>query len=85
MKKVILLLSICLFLGNILFAASKDPVAVLFQVKGKVEYTKNGTKWKKIRHSKFLFAGYQIRTGDNSSAKITIFCEKYYFIWGGEN
>lgn len=72
MKKVILLLSICLFLGNILFAASKDPVAVLFQVKGKVEYTKNGTKWKKIRHSKFLFAGYQIRTGDNSSAKITI-------------
>ncbi|MBT6615374.1 MAG: hypothetical protein HOB38_24980, partial [Deltaproteobacteria bacterium] len=27
---------------------------------------------KKIRHSKFLFAGYQIRSGNNSSARITI-------------
>jgi hypothetical protein len=72
MKKVILLFSLCFFLSSVLYAASKDPVAVLFQVKGKVEYTKNGRKWKKIRHSKFLFAGYQIRTGDDSSARITI-------------
>ena len=67
-----LILSFCFFLGNILSAASKDPVAVLFQASGKVEYTKDGNQWRKIRHSKFLFAGYQIRTGDNGSAKITI-------------
>ena len=72
MKKVILLFSLCFFLSSVLYAASKDPVAVLFQVKGKVEYTKNGRKWKKIRHSKFLFAGYQVRTGDDGSARITI-------------
>jgi len=72
MKKMILVFSLCFFMGNILLAASKDPVAVMFQVNGKVEYTKNGRKWKKVRHSKFLFAGYQIRTGDSSTAKITI-------------
>jgi magnetotaxis MtxA-like protein len=72
MKKVILVFSLCFFMGNILLAASKDPVAVMFQVNGKVEYTKNGRKWKRVRHSKFLFAGYQIRTGDSSTAKVTI-------------
>lgn len=72
MKKLILLVGLCFVFGNILSAASKDPVAVLFQVDGKVEYTKKGRKWRKVRHSKFLFSGYQIRTSDNSSAKITI-------------
>ncbi len=72
MKKVILLFSLCFLYASVLSAASKDPVAVLFQVNGKVEYSKKGRKWRKIRHSKFLFAGYQIRTSSNGSAKITI-------------
>ena len=72
MKKLLVILSICLFVSSMAIAGKKDPVGVLFQVKGKVEYTKNGTKWKKVRRNKFLFSGYQVRTGPDSSAKVTI-------------
>ncbi len=71
MKKVILIVSLLLFAGSTLYGGTKDPIAVLFQVKGNVEYTRNGEKWKKVRRNKFLFAGYQVRTGDNGSGKIT--------------
>ena len=72
MKKLLLLFSIFFLTASALYAGSKDPVGVLFQVKGKVEYTKNGKKWKKVRRNKFLFAGYQIRTGPNGTGKVTI-------------
>lgn len=41
----------------------KAPITMIMNVEGQVEYTKNGKKWKKVRRNKFLFAGYQIRTG----------------------
>jgi hypothetical protein len=69
--KIITTIALILFVGNFAYAAG-DPVGVLFQSKGKVEYSKDGTKWRKVRRNKFLFAGYQIRTGDDSSAKVTI-------------
>lgn len=72
MKKLLLIISLCLFVVGPLYAGKKDPIGVLFQVKGKVEYTKNGRKWKKVRRNKFLFAGYQVRTGPEGSGKITI-------------
>ena len=72
MKNLILLFSIVFLAVGTLYAGSKDPVGVLFQVKGKVEYTKNGKKWKKVRRNKFLFAGYQVRTGPKGSGKVTI-------------
>lgn len=72
MKKLFVILSLCLFVSSMAMAGKRDPVGVLFQVKGKVEYTKNGTKWKKVRRNKFLFSGYQVRTGADSSAKVTI-------------
>ena len=72
MKKLLVILSLCLFVSNLAIAGKKDPVGVLFQVKGKVEYTKNGRKWKKVRRTKFLFSGYQVKSGPDSSAKITI-------------
>ncbi|MBT4087796.1 MAG: hypothetical protein HOE30_04815 [Deltaproteobacteria bacterium] len=72
MKKLFMILSLCLFISSMAIAGKKDPVGVLFQVKGKVEYTKNGTKWKKVRRNKFLFSGYQVRTGPDSTAKLTI-------------
>ncbi len=72
MKKLILIASLCFFMGSMLYAGIKYPVGVLFQVKGKVEYTKKGNKWKKVRRNKFLFRGYQVRTGENGSGKVTI-------------
>jgi len=72
MKKLFVILSLCLFVSSMAIAGTKDPVGVLFQVKGNVEYTKDGTKWKKVRRNKFLFSGYQVRSGSESTAKITI-------------
>jgi len=69
-KKFLLYFSLLAFVATPVFAGKKDPVAVLFQVKGKVEYTKNGKKWKKVRRNKFLFEGYKIRTGAQGSGKI---------------
>jgi len=50
--------------------AGGPPVAMLTQAKGDVQVSKNGTKWKKVRRNKFLFAGYQIKTGPNGSGKL---------------
>lgn len=72
MKRLVLIFSIFFLTVSSLYAGSKDPVGVLFQVKGKVEYTKNGKKWKKVRRNKFLFSGYQIRVGQKGSGKVTI-------------
>ena len=72
MKKLLLIFSVLFLAVSTLSAASKDPVGVLFQTKGTVEYTKKGKKWKKVRRNKFLFKGYQVRTGPDSSGKITV-------------
>jgi hypothetical protein len=50
--------------------AKAPPVAKLVQVEGKVEYSRNGTKWTPVRRTKYLFTGYQIRTGDDGSGKL---------------
>jgi hypothetical protein len=72
MKKLVFLLSICFFIATPLYAGKNDPTAVLFQAKGNVEYTKNGKSWRKVRRNKFLFDGYQVRTGSDGSGKVTI-------------
>lgn len=52
-------------------AAKEPPVLMLMKPQGTVEYSKNGTKWKKVRRNKFLFSGYQVRTsGDGSGTLI---------------
>jgi len=59
---------------NIGIAKSKSdqkPLGVLYKVTGDVQYTKNGKKWRKVRRNKFLFVGYQIKTGDDGSGMIT--------------
>lgn len=70
MRNPILKLAIALFAalslvvgGAAMAKPKKTPVAMIMQAKGKVEYTKNGKKWKKVRRNKFLFAGAQVRTG----------------------
>lgn len=70
--KFLATISIVFFVAGSVNAGVKDPVAMLYKVKGSVEYSKNGKKWKKVRRKKFLFAGYQLRSGANGSGRITI-------------
>ncbi len=71
-QKLIALGSIFFFLfGAVAYAGSKDPVAVISQVKGATEYSKKNHKWKKVRRNKFLFVGYTIRTGKYGEGRIT--------------
>lgn len=51
-------------------SAHSGPVAKLTQVVGTVEYSKNAKVWRRITRTKYLFVGHQIRTGDDSSAKV---------------
>ncbi|MBF0193174.1 MAG: hypothetical protein HQL71_01400 [Magnetococcales bacterium] len=70
LKFSVMLISIlCIGIGSEAFAKA-PPVAMLIQVKGKIEYSKNGTKWKKVRRNKFLFEGYFVRTADDGSAQL---------------
>jgi hypothetical protein len=71
MKKLTLLFSLLLLFGTMAYGGKRDPIAVISQVKGKVEYTKNGRKWKKVRRNKFLFDGYRVRTGPKASGTVT--------------
>lgn len=72
MVKFIVIISITFLLVGSVQAGKRDPVAVLFQVKGQVEYSKNGKKWKKIRRNRFLFPGYQVRSLSDGSATVSI-------------
>lgn len=47
--------------------AKKVPVGMLANPQGKVEYTKNGKKWKKVRRNKFMYKDYMVRLGADSS------------------
>ena len=71
MKKLIVTVTFLMIIAGLVYAGSKDPVAVLFQVKGNVEYTKDGSNWKKVRRNKFLFSGYQVRSNESGSGVIT--------------
>ena len=67
------ILGLCawLLLGmNVSVVAKEPPVAKLVQVVGSVQYSRNGTDWRKVRRTKYLFAGYHIKTGDDSSGKL---------------
>ncbi|MEO5369605.1 MAG: hypothetical protein H7833_05960 [Magnetococcus sp. DMHC-1] len=51
-------------------AMAKDPVMMLIQVSGPVEYSKDGTQWNKVNQNKMLFEGVQIRSGEGGSGKL---------------
>ena len=64
-------LAFCLLVGMCTSVVAKEPpVAKLVQVEGKVEYSRNGISWKPVRRTKYLFAGYRIRTGKDGSGKL---------------
>lgn len=49
--------------------AKKIPLGMLVEIKGKIEYSKKGKRWKKVRRNKFVYANYLVRVGANSSIK----------------
>ncbi len=65
----VLLVSICMGFSQVAFSKN-PPVAKLVQFEGKVEYSRNGTRWVPIRRTKYLFDNYLIRTGADGSGKI---------------
>ncbi len=50
--------------------AREAPVAKLVQVEGDVAYSRSGDSWRPVRRTKYLFAGYQIKTGKDGSGKL---------------
>ncbi|OGH04721.1 MAG: hypothetical protein A2600_02895 [Candidatus Lambdaproteobacteria bacterium RIFOXYD1_FULL_56_27] len=52
--------------------AEGDPQAVLSQVQGSVEFSKDGSAWKPVRRNKFLQDGYFVRSGADGKGTLTI-------------
>lgn len=69
--KLSVLLVPSLFLGLSMSAfAGGPPVAMLTQTQGDVQVSKDGKEWKTVDRNKFLFAGYQVKTGANGTGKL---------------
>ena len=67
-KLIILVLFLSLFtLQSAL--AKKIPVGMLVEIQGKIEYSKKGKRWKKVRRNKFVYANYLVRVSADSSIK----------------
>jgi len=69
-KTIILTIVMISFWSYCLADPPRAPIAMLYQAKGTVEYSKNGTTWKPILRNKFLFEGYQIKTAKDSSCML---------------
>ncbi|MBS1254550.1 MAG: hypothetical protein MAG581_00345 [Deltaproteobacteria bacterium] len=49
--------------------AKKIPLGMLVEIQGKIEYSKKGKRWKKVRRNKFVYANYLVRVDSDSSVK----------------
>ncbi len=49
--------------------AKKIPVGMLVEIQGKIEYSKKGKRWKKVRRNKFIYKNYLVRIGADSTIK----------------
>ena len=49
--------------------AKKIPLGMLVEIKGKIEYSKNGKRWKKVRRNKFVYKDYLVKVSSDSSVK----------------
>ena len=49
--------------------AKKIPLGMLVEIKGKIEYSKNGKRWKKVRRNKFVYKGYFVKVNADRSVK----------------
>ncbi len=65
------LLVVCAAAGYTGVATAREaPVAKLVQVEGDVQYSRNGTDWRAVQQTKYLFSGYQIKTGADGGGKL---------------
>ena len=46
---------------------ARTPIGMLTEPQGKVEYSKDGKRWKKVRRNVFMYDSYQVRTNPDSS------------------
>lgn len=69
-KALGLVLGLILSAAGVQLSAKEPPVAKLVQIEGNVEYSRNGTVWSPVTRTKYLFSGYQIRTGEDGSGKL---------------
>ena len=64
------ILTILILLGFVFplqpLLAKRQPVGMLIEVKGKVEYSKKGKRWRKVRRNKFIYNNYFVRVGKGS-------------------
>lgn len=44
-------------------AAAPGPVGRLLEPDGDIEYSRAGSRWKRVTRTKYMFAGYKVRTG----------------------
>ncbi|MFT5101136.1 MAG: hypothetical protein ACI9HY_003268 [Planctomycetaceae bacterium] len=66
-----LVLMAMMLLGLSTTATGKEPpIAKLEQIEGTVEYSRNGTSWRPVTRTKYLFSGYQIKTGADGGGKL---------------
>ena len=49
--------------------AKKVPLGMLVEIQGKIEYSKKGDRWKKVRRNKFVYNNYLIKVGAESTIK----------------
>lgn len=66
----LMMLLACIISGFTSVARAEAPVAKLVQVEGDVQYTRNGSTWRPVNRTKYLFEGYQIKTGADGKGKL---------------
>mgnify|MGYP001161324648 FL=1 len=49
--------------------AKKVPLGMLVEIQGKIEYSKKGKRWKKVRRNKFVYKNYLVKVGADSTIK----------------
>jgi hypothetical protein len=69
MRSLLLLALISFLVAPVELLAKRVPIGMVFDVDGKVEYSKNGNRWKPVRRNKLMFPGSMVRLNDGSKAK----------------
>lgn len=60
-----------MLLGLSMTASGREPpVAKLVQIEGGVEFSRNGTSWRPVKRTKYLFAGSMVKTGSDGGGKL---------------